>query len=153
MADKKTTRAAASSTSAFGDNGKIKVRTNVDAALINVTAGEHIVITVSVTGGIPEFAFSCRDRGLWNAEDFEGHPKEKYQWAHFKKADDADRADDTYVLTFIFAGVAVPNALKYTYVLDHCDRLGAQIARLKDVDYSSTSANDFFHDGIRLFSR
>jgi hypothetical protein len=87
----------------FGAKGRVETIANAGAAIITISSGEHIACAIDVSGGIPEFVFSCRHRDIRAAPDFEGHPKARYEFVYFKLASDADAADDTYVLTMLSA--------------------------------------------------
>ena len=67
---------------------------------------------------------------------------------------DADRPDDdTYGLMMLFAGVVAPGPMTYHYRMEHLNAAGAPIDTLKDMEFSSTDAGDFFREPIRFFTK
>jgi hypothetical protein len=131
----------------FGKGGRLKVREDEQAAVIRLSAGERIRMTLTANGpGQALFAFGCQHKSLWNAPDFPGHPKKVYEWVHLDQPADADAPADTYALTIAFVG----GITSYTFLMEHVSAAGANLATLKDFDASSTVASDVFHSAITL---
>jgi hypothetical protein len=131
----------------FGKAGRLKIRTDEQGALVNVSAGEFIRSKLTTKGpGQALFSFGCQHRPLWSATDFPGHPQKSYEWRHFTQPGDADAPADTYALTIAFIG----GITSYTFRVERVAKNGTVVATLKDFDASSTAAQDILHTGIML---
>jgi hypothetical protein len=80
-----------------------------------------------------------------SANEFPGHPLAEYRWEWLRNISDFDAHDDQYGVKFTF----VP-AIKYTLIVDYCDRQGTLLERLKNVEYKSTDPSDIFTEPLRV---
>ena len=56
---------------------------------ITRTSGEYLHFTLTASGPIPIFSANSSVKGtLFEAPDFIGHPKNKYEWDHLKDPSD-----------------------------------------------------------------
>jgi hypothetical protein len=123
----------------FGNAGTITARTNVDSTVIHVNNNEFLTYTLTTNAPAPVFAFACTDKKWLTSSDF---PKAQatYNWKHFDQNGDDDNPNDRYAVTMLFLGAPA----KYTLIINQCDRNGAVIQKLKDVDFSSSDPRDFY---------
>ena len=125
----------------FGNVGTRTAR--VTKGSVTLTGDELLVYTVTVRGANPAFGVACRHRALHSAEDFEGHPRAKYEWDYIP-----DRDRDLLKLLLLFVG-----AVKYTVRIDHISQAGALIRTVRDVDYESQDPQDTAEDNLSVFHR
>lgn len=132
----------------FGIAGTRTVRMHVGAVTVNVDDGEFLHYKLTVQGAIPVFDFACKDRTLFDAKDFPGHPKQIYEWDLGKSPNKLDSNDDVYVVGMFFVG----NALKYTLLVEHRlkDNTVKEVAI--DADYTSQNSEDKFREILSVFT-
>jgi hypothetical protein len=139
----------------FGKAGKLTIRIDDVAAVINLTAGEYLHYKLTVKGAVPIFTFSCKHEPLLSEHEFAGHPKQVYEWTWCKPtAGDpgvpdtkSDAADDMLGIPMSFI-----TAIKYTVLVEHKDRSNASIRTLKDFDCESQDPHDNFTSSLRIFT-
>lgn len=131
----------------FGKGGKITIRKDENAVMVDITNGEYLFYKLTAEGAVPIFAFACQhtDR-LSSDKDFPGHPKSEYEWSWSKRSDESDAAIDVYVV-----GMAFATAIKYTLLVEHRDKNNNKIKTLKDLDLESQVATDHFKSSIDVF--
>jgi hypothetical protein len=57
-------------------------------------SGQYLHFTVDAGGPIPIFTFASSVKGvLYEASDFPGHPKTKYEWDHLKNPSDIQQLE------------------------------------------------------------
>ena len=86
----------------FGNAGKRTVRKHTGALQVNVTSGEYLFYSLTVSGGAPIFSFACKHRPIQSEEHFRGHPKSLYEWTWGKNSGDTDATDDMYAVAMSF---------------------------------------------------
>jgi hypothetical protein len=103
--------------------GVVKVATSKSA---------YLHFTVDAGGPIPIFTFASSAKGvLYEASDFPGHPKTKYEWDHLKNPSDIQQLEELELrLAFL------TNA-KCTYTVDLNDGAGNTTVILQ-IDYTGT---------------
>jgi hypothetical protein len=86
---------------------------NPDVVKVATSGGQFLHFTVDAGGPIPIFTFASSVRGvLYEAPDFPGHPKTKYEWDHLKNPSDIQQMELLELrLSFL------TNA-KYTYTVE-----------------------------------
>jgi hypothetical protein len=138
----------------FGNAGTITVREHDVAALIKLSVGEYIHYQLTVQGAEPIFTFACTHSDRLSADNFDGHPKQVYEWTWGRSGslDDlpnepADSDDDTYVVSMSFI-----TAIKYTLVAEKRDANDDVMRTLKDIDYESQDPEDSFTEILRVFT-
>jgi hypothetical protein len=138
----------------FGNAGKLTVREHDVAALVKLSEGEYIHYQLTVEGAEPIFTFACTHSDRLSADDFDGHPKQVYEWTwgRSESLDDlpnepTDSADDTYVVSMAFI-----TAIKYTLVAEKRDANDDVMRTLKDIDYESQDPEDSFTETLRVFT-
>jgi hypothetical protein len=119
----------------FGRAGSMTVRANEAGAVVRAAAGEHVICTVTVTGGRPTFTFAREGVVLQDSATLQ--PAIKYQWILSAADGTLSPGEATYTFAVGFIG-----AFKYVYMMEHCDEFGARIQMLKDIDYESADAED-----------
>jgi hypothetical protein len=122
----------------FPNAGTATIRESSTAAVVNMSGSrELIVCTITVSGGMPAFVFARNNVAVHSADQFPGHPKKRYQWILSAEDGSLPIGDAAYALNVSFLG-----ALKYTYLMEHCDEFGARLKLLKDIDYESADPHD-----------
>lgn len=130
----------------FGKGGKITIRENDNAVMVNVSSGEHLHYKLTVKGAEPIFTFACKHKARLSEHEFNGHPKKVYEWDWCKSMDESDSTDDLYVVAMLFI-----TAVKYTLLVEHRDNKGSLVNKLKDIDYESQEPTDNFTEILRVF--
>jgi hypothetical protein len=125
----------------FGNAGRRTARASRGS--VTLKGDELLVYTVTVRGANAAFGFACRHRALHSAEDFEGHPRAKYEWDYLP-----DRDKDLVKLLLTFVG-----AVTYTVRIDHISQAGALLRTVRDVDYESQDPEDTAEDNLSVFHR
>jgi hypothetical protein len=125
----------------FGNAGTRTARVNTGS--VTLKGDELLVYSVTVKGANPAFGFACRHLALHSAEDFEGHPRAKYEWDY-----SPDRDRDRLMLLLSFVG-----AVRYTVRIDHISQAGALLKTVRDVDYESQDPEDTAEDNLSVFHR
>jgi hypothetical protein len=139
----------------FGKAGKLTIRAHDVAALVNLTNREFLSYKLTVSGASPIFTFACKHSARLSEHEFNGHPKQVYEWTWGRptavSADipntASDAPDDTYVVAMSFLG-----AIKYTLLVEHRDQHNQLIRKLKDLDFESQAPEDNFTESLRLFT-
>ena len=132
----------------FGKMGKVTLRTDNVAALVNISTGEYLSYKLTVNGANPIFTYACEHKPRLSEHQFPGHPLNTYRWDWCRgAATDSDSNDDMYAVTMSFIA-----ALKYTLLIRQHDSTGAVIKTIKDVDYESSSPKDNFTATLHIFS-
>ncbi|HTT17513.1 MAG TPA: hypothetical protein VMG82_01130 [Candidatus Sulfotelmatobacter sp.] len=92
--------------------------------------GQYLHFTVNAGGAIPIFTFASSAKGiLYEAGDFPGHPKAKYEWEHLKNPSDIQQLEELELrLAFL------TNAT-YTYTVEFHDGAGNSTVVLQ-IDYA-----------------
>lgn len=114
---------AVTRTPAVENPGVVKVATS---------KGQYLHFIVDAGGPIPIFTFASSAKGvLYEASDFPGHPKTKYEWDHLKNPSDIQQLEELELrLAFL------TNA-KYSYTVDLNDGAGNTTVVLQ-IDYTGT---------------
>jgi hypothetical protein len=129
----------------FGKAGKMTIRENDNAVMVNISKGEYLYYKLTVEGAIPIFTFACTDKPRFSADH--NHPHKVYEWTWCKDSDDSDSPDDLYGVAMLFM-----TAIKYTLVVEHLDKSKNIINTLKDIDYESQEPSDNFTEVLRVFT-
>lgn len=132
----------------FGKAGKVTIRTEKVAVLVNLTKGEFLSYKLTVAGANGIFTFACQHKPRLSEHQFPGHPKAIYQWDWCRgNPAESDSDDDMYVIAMSFLA-----ATKYTLLVQMCDSAGSVLKTVKDVDYESTSPKDNFTASLHIFT-
>ena len=98
---------------------------------IDRTTGDYLQFTLTAGGPIPIFSFSSSVKGtLFDAPDFLGHPKKKYQWLHLKNPSDFQAFEmlDVHLLY-------ITNK-KYRFKVERMAKDDTVIGTIMDINYS-----------------
>jgi hypothetical protein len=105
---------------------------NPGVVKVATSKGEYLHFTVDAGGPISIFTFASSAKGvLYEASDFPGHPKTKYEWDHLKNPSDIQQLEELEV-----RHAFLTNA-KYTYTVDLNDAAGNTTVVLQ-IDYTGT---------------
>ena len=106
---------------------------------VATSAGEFLHFTLTAQGPTPIFSFVSSVRGtLWEATDFPGHPKRKYEWEHLRNPSDIQQME---VLTL---GLAFFFNADYAYKVQAMDAHGTALRTVLEISYSGSSTDS--HD-------
>lgn len=102
---------------------------NPDVVKVSPSAGQYLHFTVDAGGPVPIFAFASSVKGvLYEAIDFPGHPKTKYEWDHLKNPSDIQQ------LELLELRLSFLTNASYTYTVDLEDASG-HVATVLQIDY------------------
>lgn len=130
----------------FGKAGKITIRENDNAVLVNVSSGEYLYYKLTVSGAEPIFTFACKHKARFSEHQFASHPQREYEWTWCENSDESDSSDDVYVVAMLFI-----TAVKYTLLVELRDNGHKLINKLKDIDFESQEPSDNFTEILRVF--
>ena len=131
----------------FGNTGKITSRTDEIITTVSLSAGEFLAYKLTVEGGHPVFAYSCKHK-LRHSEKDLGGIKQVYEWTWCKGSPaESDGDDDTYVVAMSFIA-----AVKYTLLVTQHRPDGSLIKTLKDIDLESDQPTDNFTSSLGVFT-
>jgi hypothetical protein len=92
---------------------------NPGSAKVRVSAGEFLHFIVDAGGPIPIFGFASSIKGLlYEAADFPGHPRSKYEWDHLKNPSDIQQ------LELLELRLSFETNASYTYTVQLQDNSG-----------------------------
>src|SRR5947209_9420708 len=132
----------------FGKAGKLTRRTSETATLIRLSEGEFLAYKLTVQGAEPIFTFACKHKIRRSEHQFEGHPKQVYEWTWCKGSPaESDGDDDTYVVAMSFIA-----AVKYTLLVTQHRPDGSLIKTLKDIDLERDQPTDNFTSSLGVFT-
>ncbi len=104
---------------------------NPGVVQIDRTTGEYLQFTLTAGGPIPIFSFSSSVKGtLFEAPDFPGHPKKKYQWLHLKNP------SDMQAFEMLDVHMAFITNQKYRYKVEKMAKDDSVKATILDINYS-----------------
>ena len=93
-------------------------------------AGQFLHFIVNALGPIPIFTFASSAKGIvFEASDFPGHPKTKYEWDHLKNPSDIQQMEELESRLAFFTNS------NYTYTVELHDG-GGNVTTILQVDYS-----------------
>jgi hypothetical protein len=103
---------------------------NPTVIAVAVSAGQFLNFILDAGGPLPVFSFASNVKGaLYEAPDFTGHPKARYEWQHLRNPSDIQQMEQLALgLSFI------ANAT-YTYTVELHDP-GAPVSTLLQVSYT-----------------
>jgi hypothetical protein len=132
----------------FGTGGTRTVRVRKGAVIVRFSQGEFLAFKLTVQGAEPIFTFACMHRALLSEHEFEGHPKQVYEWERgHDPSTEIDAEDDMYAVAMSFI-----TAIKYTLEVEHRAQDGSVIKVLKDIDYKSQSPVDNFTETLEVLA-
>jgi hypothetical protein len=126
--------------------GTRDVTVDVRSVTLRVTEGEYLLHSVFATGAEPGFTFGCAHSPvIRQAQTFDGHPRNTYQWIHPETAVDVmgHEPEDVFAITMTFAG-----ATAYRYVLERYAASGMLLETVRDVRLSSTNPHDAWPERV-----
>ena len=95
------------------------------------TTGEFLHFTLTAGGPVPIFSFNSSVKGtLFEAPDFIGHPKKKYEWQHLKNPSDL-QSFELIDLHLLF----ITNA-KYRYKVEKRAADDTVISTIMDISFT-----------------
>ena len=135
----------------FGNAGTRTKTIYNSSATVNAAAGEYLDYSLTVSGGMPAFTYTCADRDpISSSDQFPGHPKANYRWklqkigAALPTIVAADRDDyDPYSVGMSFLG-----AVRYDLTINLCDSNGTVKKAIQQISYSSTDSTDYFAEPL-----
>ena len=93
-------------------------------------AGQFLHFIIDAGGPIPIFTFASSVKGiLYEASDFPGDPKTKYEWDHLKNPSDIQQMEELESRLAFFTNA------KYTYTVELHDGAG-NVTTILQIDYS-----------------
>ena len=93
-------------------------------------AGQFLHFIINAVGPIPIFTFASSVKGiLYEASDFPGHPKTKYEWDHLKNPSDIQQMEELESRLAFFTNA------RYTYIVELHDGAG-NVTTILQIDYS-----------------
>ncbi|PYX72213.1 MAG: hypothetical protein DMG78_12835 [Acidobacteria bacterium] len=105
---------------------------NPGVVKVATSKGQYLHFIVDAGGPIPIFTFASSAKGvLYEASDFSGHPKTKYEWDHLKNPSDIQQLDELELR------IAFLTNAKYTCTVDLNDDAGNTTVVLQ-IDYAGT---------------
>lgn len=132
----------------FGKAGKRTVRVYKGAVIVRFSEGEFLSYKLTVKGAEPIFTFACMHRALLSEHQFEGHPKQVYEWNWGRNPDqEIDAEDDMYGVAMTFI-----TAIKYTLLVEQRRQDGSVVKVLKDIDYESQAPEDNFTEPLEVLA-
>lgn len=132
----------------FGIAGKRTVRVYKGAVIVSFSAGDFLSFRLTAKGAEPIFTFACMHRALLSEHQFEGHPKQVYEWRWGQNPDEeVDADDDMYGVAMSFI-----TAIKYTLLVEHRRKDGGLIKIVKDIDYESQAPQDNFTETLEVLA-
>ena len=94
-------------------------------------SGEFLHFTLTVGGPLPVFSFNSSVKGtLFEAPDFIGHPKKKYEWQHLKNPSDMQS------LELLDLHLAFITNAKYKYKVEKRAADGSVAATVLEVSFT-----------------
>ena len=95
-------------------------------------ASQFLHFTVTADGPIPIFTFASSVRGvLYEAPDFPGHPRTKYEWDHLKNPSDIQQLEGLELRLSFFTNS------DYTYTVELHDPSGT-VGTVLQITYQGT---------------
>jgi hypothetical protein len=132
----------------FGVAGKRTVRVYKGAVIVRFSQGEFLSFRLTAQGAEPIFTFACMHHALRSEHQFEGHPKQVYEWNWGRNpGQEIDADDDMYGVAMSFI-----TAIKYTLLVEHRQQNGGLIKVLKDIDYESQAPQDNFTETLEVLA-
>lgn len=132
----------------FGTAGTRTIRVRKGAVIVRFTQGEFLAFKLTVKGAEPIFTFACMHRALLSEHQFNGHPKQEYEWEWgHNPSTEIDAEDDMYGVAMSFI-----TAIKYTLFVEHRAQNGSVIKVLKDIDYESQAPVDNFTETLEVLA-
>ena len=126
----------------FGNAGTMIVHASEISGTVDLSAGQSLMCTLDVRGGVPSFTFACTHQNLHTPS---GPPVGRYQWTVFDEQN-CRLADDMHVLALHFSfGVK-----SYRFRMELFDENMALLRTLKDVEYATTDPEDVANEPISL---
>ncbi len=99
---------------------------NPDAVKVATSAQQFLHFTLEACGPLPIFTFASSVKGiLYEATDFSGHPKTKYEWNHLKTPSDIQQLELLELRMSFFSDA------NYTYCVELQDPTGSISTVLK----------------------
>jgi len=103
---------------------------NPGAVPVDVKAGEFLFFTLDAGGPVAIFTFSSSvKKVLFEAPDFVGHPKARYEWEHLRNPSDVQQLE---LLDLLLSFLTNAN---YRYVVER-RRPGAAAITVLDINYT-----------------
>jgi hypothetical protein len=135
----------------FGNAGTRTVTVYNADVTVDATAGEYLDYSLTASGGMPAFTYTCADRDpISKSDQFPGHPKANYRWKLQKTGEAlpgivaADRNGyDTYSVAMSFLG-----AVRYDLTINLCDGGGTVKKVVQQISYSSTDSRDYYAEPL-----
>ena len=105
---------------------------NPGVVKVATSSGQYLRFTVDAGGPIPIFTFASSTKGvLYEASDFPGHPKTKYEWDHLKNPSDIQQLEGLELrLSFLTDS-------DYTYTVELHDPSGT-VGTVLQIAYKGT---------------
>jgi hypothetical protein len=102
---------------------------NPGVVRVTTGAGQYLHFAVDAGGPVPIFTFASSAKGvLYEASDFPGHPKTKYEWDHLKNPSDIQQLEELELRLSFFTNA------NYTYTVELRDASGS-VATVLQIDY------------------
>jgi hypothetical protein len=80
---------------------------------VTTSSGQYLHFTADAGGPIPIFTFASSVKGvLYEASDFPGHPRTKYEWDHLKNQSDIQQLEGLELRLSFFTNA------NYTYTVE-----------------------------------
>jgi hypothetical protein len=135
----------------FGQEGTRSVTVGFGGTKLRRSGGEadYLHYKLTAKGPNPNFSLtSDSNKEIWSHDQFPT-PQMNYELKWPKSDADIEGPDVFYVLLLHFIG-AVNAPVEYRLVLDHCDKNGDQVKRVKDITYKSTAPTDSYSEPINV---
>ena len=139
----------------FGQGGTRTAKNFASDVIVNGTTGEHLAYTLTVKGGMPDFAFTCQHQDqvpITSADKFQGHPRQVYAWKLWKalpaNASPTDFVTDTVPKDIFGVGVFFAGATEYTLRIEQRDGNDSLIKVVQDINYRSQTPTDTVTEGL-----
>ena len=112
---------------------------------VKIATGQFLHFILDAGGPGPIFSFASDVKGtLFQAADFPGHPKLRYEWDHLKNP------SDTHQQEVLVLGLLFLTNEKYTYTVKLCNGEGV-MSTVMQIEYTGAPtdpANESFTVGV-----
>ncbi len=130
----------------FGNAGTRTVTVYNPNVTISAAAGEYLAYSLTASGGMPDFSYTCADRDpIFGSDKFSGRPRANYTWKLQKSGEilpsivAADRTTfDSYSVSMSFLGI-----VRYDLTINLCNSDGSVKKIIQQISYASNDGRDF----------